>query len=184
MSYWSEIEGYTTPYDDAKKCLGIFKRNVSKEGIGTILKKKKSTPAVNYGHPKPSTNHENSAKRAVPIKRKRESEISPSLMPPRKIQALPLGNTKSRMTDFATELRWAVDHMMRHKDGHPFLVPVTEAIAPGYFALVDEPMDLSTIKQKVPTYSTIKEFDEDVQLMFQNSFTYNTGGFMVTITQR
>jgi len=88
------------------------------------------------------------------------------------------------MTDFATELRWAVDHMMRHKDGHPFLAPVTEAIAPGYFALVDEPMDLSTIKQKIPTYSTIKEFDEDVQLMFQNSLTYNTGGFMVTMTQR
>jgi len=179
MSYWKVREGYTTPHDDAKRCLGIFKRMLSKEQIPHRLKKEK-TPIVH--EPYQSQTPSESPAVHVPMKRKRE--ISAINMPPRKIQALPLGNTKSRMTDLTTELIWAVEHMMKHKDGHPFLKPVSESIAPGYFAVIDEPMDLATIKRKINSYDTIDAFDDDVQLMFRNALTYNTHGFMVKITNR
>ena len=54
-----------------------------------------------------------------------------------------------------------------------FKSPVTEDIAPGYFNVIRRPMDLSTIKNRLHTYTCIEEFDSDVTLMIDNCFLYN-----------
>jgi len=59
-----------------------------------------------------------------------------------------------------------------------FLEPVTEDVAPGYFSIIESPMDLQTILQRAKNsmYSSLHEACEDVELMFQNCLTYNNKG--------
>ena len=45
------------------------------------------------------------------------------------------------------------------EDGWVFEDPVTEEIAPGYFEVIDEPMDLSTVEKKLEA-SEYKHKDE------------------------
>jgi hypothetical protein len=54
-----------------------------------------------------------------------------------------------------------------------FLNPVTEEIAPDYFTIISQPMDLSTIKSKKAVYKTPNEICDDVDLIFSNSMKYN-----------
>ena len=63
--------------------------------------------------------------------------------------------------------------------------PVTEDIAPNYYSVVKQPMDLGTMKKKLPSeyeknnddnvtpYSTVDEFEADLKLMFDNCILYN-----------
>jgi Bromodomain len=54
-----------------------------------------------------------------------------------------------------------------------FHEPVTDAIAPGYSKVIQKPM---CVKQMENTdYITIQDWDRDVQLMFRNCITYNSG---------
>ncbi|KAI7843189.1 hypothetical protein COHA_003172 [Chlorella ohadii] len=65
------------------------------------------------------------------------------------------------------------------KDIHSmFKEPVTEAIAPGYFSVIKQPMDFSTMKTKASKgqYSTWDELRADMKLMFDNALTYNAQG--------
>ena len=69
-----------------------------------------------------------------------------------------------------------------------FARPVTEDEAPGYFDIVKHPMDLSTIRSRVPgeqhkknhnesenlvPYTSVGEFEADLKLMLDNCFLYN-----------
>ena len=54
-----------------------------------------------------------------------------------------------------------------------FLNPVTEEIAPDYFTIISQPMDLLTIKSKKAVYKTPNEICDDVDLIFSNSMKYN-----------
>lgn len=47
---------------------------------------------------------------------------------------------------------------------------------PDYHDIIDVPMDLSTVKDKLfnDKYETPNEFYNDMRLIFQNSRTYNT----------
>ena len=58
---------------------------------------------------------------------------------------------------------------------------VTEKIAPKYFSIVAKPIDLSLIKVKINrgTYKLFSSFDGDIQLMFNNCFTYNAPSSVV-----
>ena len=55
------------------------------------------------------------------------------------------------------------------------VLKVTEKIAPKYFSIISKPIDLSLIKIKINrgTYKIFSAFDDDIQLMFNNCFTYN-----------
>jgi len=57
-----------------------------------------------------------------------------------------------------------------------FAEPVTEAIAPGYFQMVDRPMDLATIRKYLREkkhYFTWEMFEADCRLMYTNCQSYN-----------
>lgn len=56
-----------------------------------------------------------------------------------------------------------------------FAWPVTDDIAPGYSTIITNPMDFSTIRQKMEDnqYTTIAEFSNDFKLMCENAIRYN-----------
>lgn len=56
-----------------------------------------------------------------------------------------------------------------------FAWPVTEVIAPGYYSIIQRPMDFSTIHKKIDLriYETLQELKIDVKLMCDNAMTYN-----------
>ncbi|KAL4419908.1 hypothetical protein ABPG75_007006 [Micractinium tetrahymenae] len=61
---------------------------------------------------------------------------------------------------------------------HMFKEPVTEAIAPGYFSVIKQPMDFSTMKAKAGKgeYKGWEDLRADMRLMFNNALTYNAEG--------
>jgi hypothetical protein len=68
--------------------------------------------------------------------------------------------------------------LMETDEGLPFLEPVTEKDAPGYAAMVRDPMDLGTMLDKlryVPQYSA-QDIIADFGKLFESCVTYNTEG--------
>jgi len=58
------------------------------------------------------------------------------------------------------------------------VVQITDAIAPGYSSEIKVPMDLTKMQRKLDAhqYSSLKQFDSDVQLMVRNCRKYNGAG--------
>jgi hypothetical protein len=56
-----------------------------------------------------------------------------------------------------------------------FINPVTDDIAPGYSDIIDQPMDLTTIRHKMQSrmYDSIKEMADDLHLMLDNCLLFN-----------
>ncbi|XP_058799673.1 bromodomain-containing protein 7 isoform X2 [Phymastichus coffea] len=78
-----------------------------------------------------------------------------------------------------TPLQRLLEHLLRSmekRDPQQFFAwPVTDSIAPGYSQIILNPMDFSTIKQKIDdnNYQTLNDFVEDFKLMCDNAMTYN-----------
>lgn len=78
-----------------------------------------------------------------------------------------------------TPLQRLLEHLLRSmekRDPQQFFAwPVTDNIAPGYSQIISNPMDFSTIKQKIDdnNYQNLKEFTDDFKLMCDNATTYN-----------
>lgn len=72
-----------------------------------------------------------------------------------------------------------LEHLLKQlerKDTHEvFAWPVNDMIAPGYSSVISEPMDFSTMRNKIITnqYSNVPEFQTDFELMIDNCCTYN-----------
>ena len=70
-----------------------------------------------------------------------------------------------------------MNNLWKHKDAELFHKPVDpeELNIPDYFNIIKNPMDFSTIKKKLSncTYSNLKEFVNDMTLVFENCYTYN-----------
>lgn len=68
---------------------------------------------------------------------------------------------------------------------YPFLEPVDPVALnlPNYFAIVKQPMDLSTISKKYndDAYSNADEFEADIRLMFKNCYAFNPEGTHVNM---
>ncbi|KAI8088239.1 hypothetical protein BDF21DRAFT_378346 [Thamnidium elegans] len=64
-----------------------------------------------------------------------------------------------------------------------FTQPVDEVLdgAIGYYTVIKKPMDLSMIKRKVENkeYTTFRQFEDDVRLMFSNCYAFNGPGTFV-----
>lgn len=56
-----------------------------------------------------------------------------------------------------------------------FAWPVTDHIAPGYSSIISQPMDFSTMKQKIDSgvYITLNQFIDDFKLLCNNAMVYN-----------
>ena len=67
--------------------------------------------------------------------------------------------------------------LWKHKDAELFHKPVDpeELNIPDYFNIIKNPMDFSTIKKKLAncTYTNLQEFCNDMNLVFENCYTYN-----------
>lgn len=78
-----------------------------------------------------------------------------------------------------TPLQRLLEHLLRSmekRDPQQFFAwPVTDNIAPGYSQIITNPMDFSTIKQKIDdnNYQNLNEFIDDFKLMCNNATTYN-----------
>jgi hypothetical protein len=87
-------------------------------------------------------------------------------------------NKKHGFTEGIKDQLLALWRQLKSKDTYNiFADPVTEAIAPGYFALIKRPMDLSTIQSKINKglYQSKEDMSNDVLLMLQNCISYNKG---------
>lgn len=76
---------------------------------------------------------------------------------------------------FCTDVLLDLEKPKHRKCNWPFLYPVTEDDAPGYFSIITNPIDLSTIRIKLDNrkYSSSQEFVSDLNLMIDNCFKYN-----------
>uniref|UniRef100_A0A8B9BG53 Bromodomain containing 7 n=1 Tax=Anser brachyrhynchus TaxID=132585 RepID=A0A8B9BG53_9AVES len=97
-------------------------------------------------------------------------------LPPEK----PLASTLSKQEEVEqTPLQEALNQLMRQlqrKDPSSFFsFPVTDFIAPGYSMIIKNPMDFSTMKEKIKNngYQSIEELKENFKLMCTNAMTYN-----------
>ncbi|XP_011496203.1 PREDICTED: bromodomain-containing protein 7 isoform X2 [Ceratosolen solmsi marchali] len=78
-----------------------------------------------------------------------------------------------------TPLQRLLEHLLRSmekRDPQQFFAwPVTDNIAPGYSQIITNPMDFSTIKQKIDdnNYQNLNDFIDDFKLMCDNATTYN-----------
>lgn len=82
------------------------------------------------------------------------------------------GNTQVQQMKLAQDL---LQELIRHADAWPFLKPVDKKLVPDYYNVIVNPMDLSTIRNKVHNfqYSTPCQLLDDVRLIFANCIEYN-----------
>lgn len=76
---------------------------------------------------------------------------------------------------FCADVLLELEKPKHRKYSWPFLFPVTEEDAPGYFSIITTPIDLSTIRSKLDNrkYSSSQEFTSDLELMIENCVKYN-----------
>uniref|UniRef100_A0A2H1VPS5 Bromodomain adjacent to zinc finger domain protein 1A n=1 Tax=Spodoptera frugiperda TaxID=7108 RepID=A0A2H1VPS5_SPOFR len=82
----------------------------------------------------------------------------------------------SRLTQLHTEaLQSLLRDVMKHKDCWPFYEPVSPEDVPDYLEVIDQPMDFSTIRDKLESaqYATDEDLLADAALVFLNCYTYN-----------
>jgi histone acetyltransferase len=74
-----------------------------------------------------------------------------------------------------SQLQEVLESISGHHKANVFLQPVDETIAPRYFEIVTEPMDLSTMQRKLSegAYLTKELFEADLKLIFENCRKYN-----------
>ncbi|NWX82075.1 BRD7 protein, partial [Nothoprocta ornata] len=95
-------------------------------------------------------------------------------------QEKPLTSTLSKQEEVEqTPLQEALNQLMRQlqrKDPSSFFsFPVTDFIAPGYSMIIKNPMDFSTMKEKIKNngYQSIEELKDNFKLMCTNAMIYN-----------
>ncbi|KAE8149250.1 GCN5-related histone actyltransferase [Aspergillus avenaceus] len=73
------------------------------------------------------------------------------------------------------ELRHFLSKMQAHKQAWPFLTPVSKDEVPDYYKVIESPMDLSTMEERLEndSYSTPKDLVNDLKLIFSNCRKYN-----------
>jgi hypothetical protein len=78
-------------------------------------------------------------------------------------------------TSVLRSLKEVVEKLYHHELSGPFVHPVKEGDAPGYFDVIKIPMDLSTVRKKLKngSYSTSSECIADVERIWENCRLYN-----------
>ncbi|KAL2201313.1 histone acetyltransferase GCN5-like protein [Corynascus similis CBS 632.67] len=73
------------------------------------------------------------------------------------------------------EMRRFLYQVQNHKQAWPFLNPVNKDEVPDYYNLIETPMDLSTMEEKLErdSYETPQDLVADLKLIFSNCRQYN-----------
>ncbi|KAI9761491.1 MAG: histone acetyltransferase [Chaenotheca gracillima] len=73
------------------------------------------------------------------------------------------------------ELRRLMYQIQNHKQAWPFLNPVNRDEVPDYYNVIETPMDLSTVEERLERdyYTTPKDLVADLKLIFKNCRQYN-----------
>ena len=85
-----------------------------------------------------------------------------------------LARRPKRVPHFAA-MQMILTEMQNHAAAWPFVQPVNKEEVPDYYTVVQEPMDLSTMEQKLDSdqYTTPDEFVRNAKLIFNNCRAYN-----------
>lgn len=85
------------------------------------------------------------------------------------------GDARHVAADWLNAARNVLDATLRHPSAHFFSSPVTEDVAPDYFSVIRNPMDLGTVRKKLcrGQYGGPYDMLADVRLVFDNSREYN-----------
>ncbi|KAG1173845.1 hypothetical protein G6F70_005514 [Rhizopus microsporus] len=117
-----------------------------------------------------------------------ESTTQPPLQATASIPA-PVSKPKhKKVVDSATaeelkKCRRVLNKINKYRCALPFVQPVDEVLdgAPNYYKIIKNPIDLSVIKRKVENkeYTTFRQFEDDIRLMLNNCYIYNSPGTLV-----
>ncbi|CAG0884673.1 unnamed protein product [Cyprideis torosa] len=85
-------------------------------------------------------------------------------------------STKNGRTVFFDFLGYLLTQLEKRDPQQFFAWPVTDAIAPGYSSVIFNPMDFSTMREKIAkrNYDSLLNFKEDFELVCRNAMLYNT----------
>lgn len=94
---------------------------------------------------------------------------------------------KSLHSDAHRKISGILHKLQRHPLAGPFLQPVNVSLVPDYLDIVHEPIDLSTVEDKLASgkYTSAYEFSVDIRKIWSNAFLYNaqdTELYQVTVT--
>ncbi|ROV88790.1 hypothetical protein VSDG_08982 [Cytospora chrysosperma] len=106
---------------------------------------------------------------------------------PQKIEAIKNSGWSPEMDELArqprhgpnySQLLHLLNDMQNHQSAWPFLIPVNKDDVHDYYDVIKEPMDLSTMEQKLEMdqYTTPEDFTKDATLIFKNCRQYNSEG--------
>ncbi|KUI70199.1 Histone acetyltransferase GCN5 [Cytospora mali] len=110
-----------------------------------------------------------------------------SAIDPQKIEAIKNSGWSPEMDELArqprhgpnySQLLHLLNDMQNHQSAWPFLMPVNKDDVHDYYDVIKEPMDLSTMEQKLEMdqYTTPEDFTKDATLIFKNCRQYNSEG--------
>lgn len=86
----------------------------------------------------------------------------------------------ARETILQDTIREMLEHLKKHPKAQIFLNKVAKKEAPGYYDLIKNPMDLTTMTRKIPLYRNLDEFAFDIDLIVKNCLAYNTAEYYVS----
>ena len=79
----------------------------------------------------------------------------------------------SEYKDLAKTLKAIVAKVSKLDVAEPFMYPVDGRTFPDYYEMIKHPMDLSTLKDKIPSYESKEAFLADAELIESNCRKYN-----------
>lgn len=114
-------------------------------------------------------------------KRKADAQSGRASLQPKAKKAKPGTKSSAKLPNIWTaQASTMLDKLLRAdmEHGSLFKDPVTEKIAPGYFDIIKDPMDLKTVSSKLQAgkYMHPDDLVQDIDLIFANCALYNPKG--------
>ncbi|KAI0383019.1 histone acetyltransferase GCN5 [Hypomontagnella monticulosa] len=151
-----------------------------------LLKQKEVVQAKIRAMSKSHVIHQPPAQWAKDVAAAKLAGVNPTLTPidPLSIPAIRATGWSPDMDKLAREprrgphfnqLRRVLSQIQNHKQAWPFLNPVNRDEVPDYYKVIESPMDLSTMEERLhqDKYQVPKDLIDDLKLIFSNCRSYN-----------